>query len=428
MIRITSQYLIFIWFSIYFYYIQCGEIFNHESWVPVASNIAPWVSISSTEYNNHTIHSSTWKSESTEIFIGISSYRDRRCALTIKNLLSKAKYPNRLVFGIVQQRHTEDDRMDCIKDYCELMALDKDAACVHKHQLQTIAISNLEGKGPSSMHYMQQSMIHDEEFCMQVDSHTDAIQNWDTLLMDMWGSINNEFAILSTRLPDITQLPKKSTEVPHVCHFGLSENGMIRALQPRKARNLEKPILAPMWIAGFTFSKCHSEKKVPYDPLLPFIYDGEEFSRFARYWTHGYDIYTPNKNTLGHDYTNKMSALIPETIGQTLATGRVYVPDQKEWKKHGMTSEFRRQEFDDSIERIKLLLKGASLVNAKDDIEAASILGTLTKYGLGAKRTLDQLIEFVGIDLRSDTIYGDRCKSLDWVPFKADLGKLFNDY
>lgn len=35
-------------------------------------------------------------------------------------------------------------------------------------------------------------------------------------------------------------------------------------------------------------------------------------------------------------------------------------------------------------------------------------LATLTKYGLGRKRTLDELIEFTGIDLRSSTVFGDR--------------------
>lgn len=38
----------------------------------------------------------------------------------------------------------------------------------------------------------------------------------------MWGSINNEYAILSTRLKDIAVLPIKAdtvtaTEVPHLC-------------------------------------------------------------------------------------------------------------------------------------------------------------------------------------------------------------------
>ena len=46
----------------------------------------------------------------------------------------------------------------------------------------------------------------------------------------------------------------------------------------------------------------------------------------------------------------------------------------------------------------------------------------LTKYGLGSKRTLDQLIEFTGIDVRNGVVFGDRCVQLKWVPFVADSG------
>ena len=47
--------------------------------------------------------------------------------------------------------------------------------------------------------------------------------------------------------------------------------------------------------SGFSFSKCHAEIKVPADPHLHQIFDGEEFSKYARFWTRGYDVYTPNK-------------------------------------------------------------------------------------------------------------------------------------
>jgi hypothetical protein len=47
--------------------------------------------------------------------------------------------------------------------------------------------------------------------------------------------------------------------------------------------------------AGLSFSKCHAELKVPVDVHTPGIFDGEEFNRAARFWTYGYDIYTPNR-------------------------------------------------------------------------------------------------------------------------------------
>ena len=49
-------------------------------------------------------------------------------------------------------------------------------------------------------------------------------------------------------------------------------------------------------------------------------------------------------------------------------------------------------------------------------------ISMLTKYGLGRKRSLDQLIDFTGIDFRNQKVYGDRCKELNWVPFVPDQG------
>ena len=53
-------------------------------------------------------------------------------------------------------------------------------------------------------------------------------------------------------------------------------------------------------------------------------------------------------------------------------------------------------------------------------------LSLLTKYGLGTKRTLDQFMEFTGVDIRANVIFGDRCKQLHSVPFVKDKGKIEN--
>jgi hypothetical protein len=80
---------------------------------------------------------------------------------------------------------------------------------------------------------------------------------------------------------------------------------MVRNEQAKAAINLDKPILAPLWAAGLSFSKCHAEKKTPYDPKLPQIFDGEEFSKFARLWTRGYDTYSPHRSIVVHDYQHR---------------------------------------------------------------------------------------------------------------------------
>ncbi len=31
--------------------------------------------------------------------------------------------------------------------------------------------------------------------------------------------------------------------------------------------------------------QCHADRRTPYDPHLPSLFDGEEYSKYARLWT-----------------------------------------------------------------------------------------------------------------------------------------------
>jgi len=129
-------------------------------------------------------------------------------------------------------------------------------------------------------------------------------------MLKMWGATKNEYAVLSTYVTDIATLGvnvNNRWEVPHLCQSLWTDRGMVRNQQASSAINLESPILAPLWSAGFSFSKCHAEVKVPNDPSLPMIFEGEEFSKFARLWTRGYDVYTPSRTLIGHDYKHVLA-------------------------------------------------------------------------------------------------------------------------
>ncbi len=67
------------------------SINNIDSWVPVKyekGDVKPLPPVSE-----------SWKDPNTEIFIGISHYRDSRCASTVNNIISKSKYPDRIKIG-----------------------------------------------------------------------------------------------------------------------------------------------------------------------------------------------------------------------------------------------------------------------------------------------------------------------------------------
>eukprot|EP01038_Epipyxis_sp_PR26KG_P013764 gene13764-18460_t len=396
----TFLVIIFILASLL--YLDCSElnnvdfpaIFNTESWVPITL-----------ENNGDPMPASpSWKDPSAQIFIGIASYRDRRCSVTLKNIFSKAKYPDRIFVGIVEQIQTEEDRFACIQDYCKSYG---GSACPHLAQIKKLELTHQDARGPQYARFMQQSLMKNEEFCLQIDSHTDFVQDWDIQTTEMWGNINNEYAILSTALPDISVLKDINNDdqiVPHLCQATIDKREMIVNLPATKATHLHSPILAPLWSAGFSFSKCHAENKVPNDPQLRLIYDADEFVKYARLWTRGYDVYTPNKVIAVHDYHQKMGS----------GTGGI---DPMEWSQQRPISskkEYVRDLYEISAARIATVL---GLPEGKTDPEHLSLI---TKYGLGTKRTLDQFIEFTGVDTRTKTIFGDRCKELLWVPFVFD--------
>jgi hypothetical protein len=119
----------------------------------------------------------------------------------------------------------------------------------------------------------------------------------------LYTQANNEHAVLSTYVQGIQDLDKNINghyEISHLCEILWHEQ--IRNQQAKALRRMTAPKLTTTWGAGYSFSKCHAMRAVPYDPYLPQVFDGEEFSMYARYFTHGYDVYTPSRSCIGHDY------------------------------------------------------------------------------------------------------------------------------
>lgn len=77
-------------------------------------------------------------------------------------------------------------------------------------------------------------------------------------------------------------------------------------------------------------------------------------------------------------------------------------PSSMEWKDYGMSSVMKSRELLSSITRVKTVL---GLPGGKNTPEEILSIG---KYGLGTKRTLTQLSEFIGVDFQYGQILDDR--------------------
>ena len=145
---------------------------------------------------------------------------------------------------------------------------------------------------------------------------------------------------------------------------------------------MTRPKLTTTWGAGYSFSRCHAERAVPYDPYLDGVFDGEEFSKFARLFTHGYDVYTPSRSYIGHDYNHRKVKYAREAA---VNAGR--------WNNNGAS----KQRHAASKERLRTLLE----LPGGDLTEEGRQRVQRSPWGLGSKRSMDQLIEFTGFNLRT---------------------------
>jgi hypothetical protein len=66
--------------------------------------------------------------------------------------------------------------------------------------------------------------------------------------------------------------------------------------------------------AGFFIAIADFLVDVPFDPFLPWMFMGEEIALSIRAWTHGWNIYAPRKNLIGHQYRPVCSICYGTTI------------------------------------------------------------------------------------------------------------------
>ena len=65
------------------------------------------------------------------------------------------------------------------------------------------------------------------------------------------------------------------------------------------------------------------------DPLLPWIFMGEEISMSARLWTAGYDIFAPPTNVLNHYYVRRHYPKFWESVNRSVCL--VAVEGHESW-------------------------------------------------------------------------------------------------
>ncbi|RLN96349.1 hypothetical protein BBJ28_00026085, partial [Nothophytophthora sp. Chile5] len=333
-----------------------------------------------------------------DIFVGTTIFRDSfRCGKTLVSALKRATYPDRLRFGIVDQELEGD--VTCLEVFCQEAEAEwpEKGSCPYKDRIRVDAFPASESKGCTTARHRQQKLIRDEEFCLQVDAHSVFTNGWDEELVTDWLKADNEMAILST-YPHHSHSNHIKEDgdnhklgiYPHLCTVYSYRNTITRILGGGSIYDSKTPQLGALWGGGLSFSKCHSERNVPMDPHMPWLWDGEEYLRSVIVWTHGYDIYSPSEDgsVIYHNYTKN--------------------PIQRGWESWE-DPEVQKQVTAMTYNRYRLLL-GVDFTGMVNTTE-------LGKYGLGSVRSYAQYKAFSGITLEQGQQDNNSCKQLHWVPY-----------
>ena len=249
------------------------------------------------------------------------------------------------------------------------------------------------------------------DYCLQLDSHVILSPSYDTRLLDMHARTNNADAVLSTYVNPLIEGSEaqsfSASEVPNLCMVTFTST--VRNWGTKACKNLIRPKLTNLWAAGLSFSPCEAALVVPYDPYLDNVFDGEEYSYWARLFTWGYDVYTPDGVVVLHDYQGHQGNRVVHTWGRKrgLRGGGGAPPASVDPRLEKATLEIEAA-------RGGVDVKGTARVNALLAGSDPALAGS--RYGLGGRRTLESALEFSGVDVGGGRMRpGNRCGNLDWV-------------
>ena len=219
------------------------------------------------------------------IFVSIASYRDSSCSDTVRELYEKARDPNLVFIGLVEQNKSSSE------------------ACLFPEgcsdRIRRVNLSHRSAKGPCYARHLASCLYNGEEFFFQIDSHTRFEEGWDTDLKLMSMNPPSEKTVFS-HYPQSWyninkgQISVNDTAVPLSGFFKYSAHNI-----NHDGKSFKKGVGVA---GGFMFMRGEVLMEVPFDPRLEWVFNGEEFLYSARLFTRGYEFYSPSHNVAYHYY------------------------------------------------------------------------------------------------------------------------------
>ena len=293
-----------------------------------------------------------------KIFVQIASYRDPELLPTLRDCLAKAKYPERLTFGICWQRDEWENLAEFEED----------------PRFRIITIPWRESQGVCWARNLIQQQYQGEAFTLHLDAHHRFLQDWDELLIHTIMRLKKfSSKPLLTGYPPAYRSEDGYMEIPYprrLAFQSFSSGGVLltKSIPVRESEIENEAIPARFLAAGFCFTLGRFCEEVPHDPNLYCI--GEEPSLAARAYTHGYDMFHPVKWVVWHEYSRKDKRL--------------------HWEDHDAKKTQKRL-----FNALDLELKSLHRYRVLMQMKQANI--DFGKWGLGSERNFEAFEKFVGI-------------------------------
>ena len=299
------------------------------------------------------------------IFVSIASYRDSECSKTVKLLYEMAHEPEKIFCGIVSQNADNHPEEECLPNNFKF-----------NNQIKIKRLNNKDAKGPTWGRYLASHLWDGEEYYFQIDSHIFVKKDWDIKIKEIYKTCPSEKSILSHYPP----AEDKDDYSTHTCssHY---ENNFHIISEAKVISKQDKPFRTPYVAAGLLFGKSEFLNDIPFDPYLPYLFQGEEILLATRFWTHGWDIYNLPYPIAVHNYDRDDK---PRFWNDN---------SHKNWG-----------DVQNKINQRYYYLIGQNNNNKIEDF----FIKNEKKLGMGNERTVQSWFEFAGIDTENKKV-NSRC-------------------
>ena len=227
--------------------------------------------------------------EKNTIFVSIACFMDEDIVNTIDDCLKKAKYPEKICFGVCLQYDPEDNFFSKYDNH---------------PRVKIKRMHWKEARGPTFARYYCTQLVTDEEYFLQIDCHSRFFQDWDEIAIQCILECNDESAILTNFPIPISKMDAHLTHpsnisTPSFQHLS-KENIKLGSVTCSLSSCHRKTYYLS---AALLFGPTQFVKEVPYDPHLVYSYQNIEQQFYAvRLFSHDWNLYAPSKHILATTY------------------------------------------------------------------------------------------------------------------------------